>query len=76
MKVIAQSAALQEGLALASSIVAARTPKPVLQCVKLIAKGMKVKIGGNWRSVGESQVRPLSVEYCTNPFSPIAIARL
>ncbi len=39
MKVIAQSAALQEGLALASSIVAARTPKPVLQCVKLVAKG-------------------------------------
>jgi len=39
MKVIAQSAALQEGLALASSIVAVRTPKPILQCVKLVAKG-------------------------------------
>jgi len=39
MKVIAQSAALQEGLALATSIVAVRTPKPVLQCVKLVAKG-------------------------------------
>ena len=38
MKVIAQTAALQEALALASSIVAIRTPKPVLQCVKLIAK--------------------------------------
>ena len=38
MKVIAQSAALQEGLALASSIVAVRTPKPVLQCVKLVAR--------------------------------------
>jgi DNA polymerase-3 subunit beta len=38
MKVIAQTAALQEALALASSIVAVRTPKPVLQCVKLIAK--------------------------------------
>ncbi len=39
MKVIAQTAALQEALALASSIVAARTPKPVLQCVKLQAAG-------------------------------------
>jgi DNA polymerase-3 subunit beta len=39
MKVIAQTAALQEALALASSIVAARTPKPVLQCVKLVASG-------------------------------------
>ena len=37
MKVIAQTSALQEGLALAGSIVATRTPKPVLQCVKLLA---------------------------------------
>jgi len=37
MKVIAQTAALQEALALAGSIVAARTPKPVLQCIKLVA---------------------------------------
>lgn len=37
MKVIAQTAALQEALALAGSIVASRTPKPVLQCVKLVA---------------------------------------
>ncbi|MFP4052440.1 MAG: DNA polymerase III subunit beta [Phycisphaerae bacterium] len=37
MKVIAQTAALQEALALAGSIIASRTPKPVLQCVKLIA---------------------------------------
>jgi len=37
MKVIAQTAALQEALALAGSIVVTRTPKPVLQCVKLVA---------------------------------------
>lgn len=37
MKVIAQTAGLQEALALTGSIVATRTPKPVLQCVKLIA---------------------------------------
>lgn len=37
MKVIAQTAALQEALTLAGSIVATRTPKPVLQCVKLTA---------------------------------------
>jgi len=37
MKAIAQTAALQEALALTGSIVVARTPKPVLQCVKLVA---------------------------------------
>ena len=37
MKVIAQTAALQEALALAGTIVSTRTPKPVLQCVKLVA---------------------------------------
>ncbi len=37
MKVIAQTAALQEALALAGSIIQSRTPKPVLQCAKLIA---------------------------------------
>lgn len=37
MKVIAQTAALQEALTLTGSIVATRTPKPVLQCVKLVA---------------------------------------
>jgi DNA polymerase-3 subunit beta len=37
MKVIAQTAALHEALTLAGSIVATRTPKPVLQCVKLTA---------------------------------------
>ncbi|MHC4563755.1 MAG: DNA polymerase III subunit beta [Planctomycetota bacterium] len=42
MKVIAQTAALSEALQLAGSIVATRTPKPVLQCVKLIAAGDKL----------------------------------
>jgi DNA polymerase III subunit beta len=37
MKVIAQTAALQEALALTGSIVQTRTPKPVLQCIKLVA---------------------------------------
>jgi DNA polymerase-3 subunit beta len=37
MKVITQTSALQDALGLAGSIVATRTPKPVLQCVKLIA---------------------------------------
>ncbi|MGC9454162.1 MAG: DNA polymerase III subunit beta [Phycisphaerae bacterium] len=39
MKVIAQTAALQEAMNLTGSIVATRTPKPVLQCVKLVADG-------------------------------------
>jgi len=38
MKVIAQTAALQEALTVAGSIIASRTPKPVLQCTKLVAK--------------------------------------
>ncbi len=38
MKVIAQTSALAEALALAGGIVQSRTPKPVLQCVKLIAE--------------------------------------
>ncbi|MBT3199768.1 MAG: DNA polymerase III subunit beta [Phycisphaerales bacterium] len=37
MKVIVQTAALQEALNLAGGIVATRTPKPILQCVKLVA---------------------------------------
>ena len=37
MKVIAQTTALQEALALMANIVAGRTPKPVLQCIKLQA---------------------------------------
>jgi DNA polymerase-3 subunit beta len=37
MKVIVQTAALQEALALIGGIVAVRTPKPLLQCVKLVA---------------------------------------
>jgi len=39
MKVIAQRAALQDALALVGSIAASRSPKPVLQCVKLVAEG-------------------------------------
>ncbi|MFW6132817.1 MAG: DNA polymerase III subunit beta, partial [Planctomycetota bacterium] len=37
MKVQAQTAALQEALTVTGQLVAARTPKPVLQCVKLVA---------------------------------------
>ena len=37
MKVIVQTAALQEALNLTASLVIARSPKPVLQCVKLEA---------------------------------------
>jgi len=44
MKVIAQTAALQEALTLTGSIVVARTPKPVLQCVKLIAAGKALTV--------------------------------
>ena len=52
MKVIAQTAALQEALALASSIVALRTPKPVLQCVKLVAAGNSLTLMATDLEVG------------------------
>jgi DNA polymerase-3 subunit beta len=38
MKVVCDRAAVAEGLQLASAVVAVRTPKPVLQCVKLEAR--------------------------------------
>jgi DNA polymerase-3 subunit beta len=38
MKAIVQTAALQEALALVGSLVAVRTPKPILQCIKLVAQ--------------------------------------
>jgi DNA polymerase-3 subunit beta len=44
MKVIAQTTALQEALALAGGIVATRTPKPVLQCVKLVASADRLTL--------------------------------
>lgn len=44
MKVIAQTAALQDALALTGSIVATRTPKPVLQCIKLTATEDKLTL--------------------------------
>ena len=44
MKVIAQTAALQDALALTGSIVATRTPKPVLQCIKLVAADGKLTL--------------------------------
>ena len=44
MKVICNRGALLEGLTVAGSVVAARTPKPVLQCVKLSAEGNELTI--------------------------------
>ena len=44
MKVICNRGALLEALMVAGNVVAARTPKPVLQCVKLSAKDDKLTI--------------------------------
>ena len=63
MKVVAQTAALQEALALAGSIVASRTPKPVLQCVKLIAKDNLVTLLATDLEVGcRYQIAAVQVE--------------
>jgi len=44
MKVICNRGALLEALTIASSVVAARTPKPVLQCVKITAADDRLTI--------------------------------
>jgi DNA polymerase-3 subunit beta len=63
MKVIAQTAALQEALTLAGSIVATRTPKPVLQCVKLIAADKKLTLLATDLEVGcRYQITAVQVE--------------
>src|SRR3954451_5223464 len=44
MKVICNRGALLEALTVAGNVVASRTPKPVLQCVKLTAEGDKLTV--------------------------------
>ncbi|MDB5303305.1 MAG: dnaN, partial [Phycisphaerales bacterium] len=44
MKVICNRGALLEALTVAGNVVAARTPKPVLQCVKLTAADDRLTI--------------------------------
>ena len=62
MKVIAQTAALQEALALISHIVASRSPKPVLQCIKLIAKdGVLTLLGTDMEAAARYQVTAVEI---------------
>src|SRR5881392_2600800 len=44
MKVICNRGALLEALTVAGSVAAARTPKPILQCVKLAASGNELTV--------------------------------
>ena len=54
MKVKFNRAALQEGLSLVASIVPSRTPKPILQCLRLVADEGGVTISGTDLEVGIS----------------------
>jgi DNA polymerase-3 subunit beta len=45
MKVICNRGALLEGLVVAGNVVASRTPKPILQCVKLTAQDNALTLG-------------------------------
>lgn len=45
MKVICNRGALLEGLVVAGNVVASRTPKPILQCVKLTAENNALTLG-------------------------------
>jgi DNA polymerase-3 subunit beta len=63
MKVIAQTAALQEALALIGHIVASRSPKPVLQCIKLIAKdGVLTMLGTDMEAAARYQVTAVEIQ--------------
>ncbi len=63
MKVIAQTAALQEALNLAGNIVATRTPKPVLQCIKLVAANKVLTLMSTDLEVGcRYQITAVQVE--------------
>src|SRR5438132_885713 len=50
MKVICNRGALLEALLMAGNVVAARTPKPVLQCVKLTAENNRVTVAATKES--------------------------
>lgn len=52
MKVIAQTQALQDALGVLSSIVSTRTPKPVLECIKLVASADGLELMGTDLEVG------------------------
>ena len=52
MKVIAQTQALQDALAVLGSIVSTRTPKPVLECIKLVATESGLELMGTDLEVG------------------------
>ncbi|MCK4602107.1 MAG: DNA polymerase III subunit beta, partial [Phycisphaerae bacterium] len=63
MKVIAQTAALHEALGLIGSIAAVRTPKPVLQCIKLVAKDKKLTLLATDLEVGARyQITAVQIE--------------
>ncbi len=72
MKIIAQTAALQEALNLASSIVAIRTPKPVLECVKLIAaEGMLTILATDLEAACRCEIRQVEVQEAGEALVPV-----
>ena len=72
MKVIAQTAALQEALNLAGSIVATRTPKPILQCIKLVATDDTLTLLATDGEAGvRHQVTAVQVEHGRVAFLPV-----
>ncbi|NLW86892.1 MAG: DNA polymerase III subunit beta, partial [Planctomycetes bacterium] len=73
MKVIAQTAALAEALNVTGSIVPARTPKPVLQCVKLIAAdGMLTIMSTDLEAGCRYQVAAVQIEQAGEALVPAA----
>lgn len=52
MKVDFNRTALQEALALVTSVVPSRTPKPILQCIKIVAEKDSVRLYGTDLEIG------------------------
>jgi DNA polymerase-3 subunit beta len=52
MKFVINQKALAEGLSIATSVVAARTPKPILQCVKIEAEDKLVRLNTTDQEIG------------------------
>ena len=71
MKVICNRGALLDALTVTGNVVAARTPKPVLQCVKLSAADAKTVTGSErvtWRNPSDVPVGELQFHLYLNGF--------
>lgn len=75
MKLICNRGALLDALVVTGSVVAARTPKPILQCVKLVAEGNELTVSGTDLEVA-IQYRDCQVEVSSKGEAVVAADKL